>query len=119
MNAYDQLLAEGYLISREKCGYYVAKVNEKSGRIRNVLLQKSEDGENLLVNFSSNHFVYERFPFSMWKKVMREILTEYEKELIERADCCGVYALREAIAAYLGRARGMTVAAENIVIGAA
>lgn len=117
MNAYDQLLAEGYLISREKCGYYVAKVYEKSGRIRNILLQKNEDGENLLVNFSSNHLVYERFPLSMWKKVMREILTEYETELIERADCCGVYALREAIAAYLGRARGMTVAAENIVIG--
>lgn len=48
---------------------------------------------------------------------MREVLTEYEIELIERADCCGVRQLREAIAFYLGRAREMDVSAENIVIG--
>ena len=117
MNAYDQLLAEGYLISREKRGYFVAKIYEKNERIQKVLPQKGEDGENLLVNFSSNHLIYERFPFSMWKKVMREVLAEYETELIERADCCGVMRLREAIAAYLGRARGMEVSAENIIIG--
>lgn len=117
MNAYDQLLAEGYLISREKRGYFVAKIYEKSVRMRKVLPQKGEDGENLLVNFSSNHLIYERFPFSMWKKVMREVLTEYETELIERADCCGVMRLREAVASYLGRARGMEVSAENIIIG--
>ena len=117
MNAYDQLLAEGYLISREKRGYFVAKIYEKSVRMRKVLPQKGEDGENLLVNFSSNHLIYERFPFSMWKKVMREVLTEYETELIERADCCGVMQLREAVASYLGRARGMEVSAENIIIG--
>lgn len=117
MNAYDQLLGEGYIISREKRGYYVAKVYEKHDQMKKGLRQKKTDHENLLVNFSSNHLVYERFPFSMWKKVMREVLTEYETELIERADCCGVYALREAIAAYLGRARGMQVSAENIVIG--
>ena len=117
MNAYDQLLAEGYIISREKRGYYVAKVYEKHSQMKKIFLSNEKDRENLLVNFSSNHLVYDRFPFSMWKKVMREVLTEYEIELIERADCCGVRQLREAIAFYLGRAREMDVSAENIVIG--
>ena len=41
MNAYDQLLAEGYLISREKRGYFVAKIYEKNARMLKVLPQNA------------------------------------------------------------------------------
>ena len=39
MNAYDQLLAEGYIISREKRGYYVAKVYEKHSQMKKYFYQ--------------------------------------------------------------------------------
>ena len=40
MNAYDQLLAEGYLISREKRGYFVAKIYEKNERMESTATKR-------------------------------------------------------------------------------
>lgn len=49
---------------------------------------------------------------------MREVLSEYDLELVQRAHFLGVPALRKAIADYLYRSRGMNVSPECIVIGA-
>ena len=49
---------------------------------------------------------------------MREVLSEYELELVQRAHFLGVPPLRKAIADYLYRSRGMSVSPECIVIGA-
>ena len=59
-----------------------------------------------------------KFPFSLWRKTMREVLSEYELELVQRAHFLGVPPLRKAIADYLYRSRGMSVSPECIVIGA-
>ncbi len=119
VNAYDQLLVEGYLISRERQGYFVADVEA----VLEYHPQRAEYSpiyveEDWFADFTTNHVVYEQFPFSVWKKVMRETLTEYHKELVERAHFLGVRALREAIAEYLYRSRGMEVSPECMVVGA-
>ena len=49
---------------------------------------------------------------------MREVLSEYDKELVKRGHFLGVRQLRETIADYLYRTRGMTISPECIVIGA-
>ena len=85
INAYEQLIAEGFITSEEKRGYFVAKIFEDS---------ISE------------------------KKVIREVLTDYEKELVQKADYKGVKKLRHAIAEYLYRSRGMDVDEECVVIEA-
>ena len=54
----------------------------------------------------------------MWQKVMREVLSEYDRELVKRGHFLGVRQLREAIADYLYRTRGMNISPECIVIGA-
>ena len=69
-------------------------------------------------DFTANNTVYDKFPFSMWRKVMREVLSEYDKELVKRGHFLGVRQLRETIADYLYRTRGMTISPECIVIGA-
>ena len=44
---------------------------------------------------------------------MREVLSEYDLELVQRAHFLGVPALRKAIAGYLYRSRGMNVSPEH------
>lgn len=118
MNAYEQLLAEGYIESIEKKGYFVGKIYES---LRGVQVRSDFNRDKtceIYADFSMNHAVYEKFPISMWKKVMREVLGDYEEELVEKSDFRGVKELREALADYLYRSRGMEVDSENIVIGA-
>lgn len=119
MNAYEQLVVEGYLISKEKKGYFVADVEtmaEYHPEPAEYPVFYTED--HWLVDFTANNTVYDKFPFSMWRKVMREVLTMYDNELVQRAHFLGVKELRDAIADYLYRARGMKVSPECIIIGA-
>ena len=123
MNAYEQLLTEGYLVSIEKKGYFVAKVqmtewHSRCQRPQLESVRQMEQEESWLIDFTSNNTVYDRFPFSAWKKVMRETLSEYDMELVRRGSFQGIRELRTAIAEYLYRSRGMNVSPECIVIGA-
>lgn len=119
VNAYEQLLVEGYLISREKKGYFVAEV-EAMEQYRPEIVEYPQlyQEEQWFADFTSNNTIYEKFPFSNWRKVMREVLSEYDMELVQRAHFLGVKPLREAIADYLYRLRGIVVSPECIVIGA-
>lgn len=119
MNAYEQLLVEGYLTSKEKKGYFVASVEAmprycpEPAEYPRIYIE-----EDWFVDFTANQVVYQQFPFSTWKKVMRQVLSEYNTELVRRAHFLGIKELREAIADYLYRARGMKVSPECMVIGA-
>lgn len=119
MNAYEQLLAEGFIVSEEKRGYFVAKVYEDDIRsIKRMKKAKEEKQKDYVVDFTAYKLVCDKFPVSMWKKIMREVLTDYDTELIEKADYRGIRKLRRAIADYLYRSRGMNVDEECVVIGA-
>ena len=119
MNAYEQLLAEGFIVSEEKRGYFVAKVYEDDiSSIKRTINQKKKMQKNYIVDFTAHKLVCDKFPVSMWKKIMREVLTDYDTELIQKADYRGIKKLRRAIADYLYRSRGMNVNEECIVIGA-
>ncbi|MFR5601789.1 MAG: PLP-dependent aminotransferase family protein [Lachnospiraceae bacterium] len=119
VNAYEQLVVEGYLISREKRGYFVADVESMEEYHPQALeYPKLYQEDQWFVDFTANNTVYEQFPFSMWQKVMREVLSEQDQNLIRRAHFLGVEELRSTIADYLYRSRGMTVSPECILIGA-
>ncbi len=119
MNAYDQLLVEGYLVSREKSGYFVADVEAVSEGCRQVMVYPEVyEEEQWFADFTTNQVVYGQFPFATWRKVMREVLSRYDSQLVRRAHFLGIRELRQAIADYLYRSRSMTVSPECIVIGA-
>lgn len=119
MNAYDQLVLEGYLISREKSGYFVAGIEAMPKyHPEPVEYPKIYVEDDWFADFTANNSVYGKFPFSMWRKVMREVLTEYDLELVRRAHFLGVEELREEIAGYLLRSRRMRVSPECVIIGA-
>lgn len=121
-NAYAQLMAEGYIYSIPKKGFFVSDIKtisseEGSGlSLENVPL--SSGASHYLADFSSNQTSSDNFPFSIWAKLVREILNEYQQELVTNPPCGGILPLRQAIAKHLRDFRNIHVEPEQIIIGA-
>jgi len=111
--ALEMLEDEGYVIARERSGYFVAdpadvtvirpaaKENEESFRTE-VLSSADMDG----------------FPFSVLAGTMRRVISEKGEAILVKSPNQGLYTLRKALAGYLSRERAMDVRPEQIVIGA-
>ena len=121
-NAYEQLIAEGYIYSIPKKGFYVTDLKkeietEKKAVTREMVpITGGESG--YFADFTSNQTQSELFPFTVWTRMIREVLGENQIQLMTNAPCGGIYPLREAIAKYLKEFRDMTVLPEQIIIGA-
>ena len=120
-NAYGQLLAEGYIYSMPKRGFYVsdlssAHMEKKAVRKEQLTLTGGET--SYFADFSSNQTDSEIFPFAIWSKTVREVLNDNQKQLMINPPCGGILELRQAIAKYLREFRAMQVAPEQIIIGA-
>lgn len=121
-NAYDQLVAEGYIYSMPKRGFYVTDFKKtieiEKKKITKEMVPLTSGDSGYLADFSSNQTQSELFPFTIWKKMVREVLNENQMQLMTNPPCGGILYLREAIATYLKEFRGMTVLPEQIIIGA-
>lgn len=126
--AYEQLLAEGYLTSEERKGYFVADSADWGGAdlrekqheqfdYTDTEQTERERGKYIL-DLSSGRAPAKLFPFSVWAKLMRSTLSEEGEHLLERVPCDGDPALKKAIASYLYRFRGYEVDPRYVVIGA-
>ncbi|MCI9072659.1 MAG: PLP-dependent aminotransferase family protein [Lachnospiraceae bacterium] len=119
--AYDQLLSEGYISSRPYRGYYVCRMEE---------LYRLDDGESsggveaadagtcCAVDFSPTATDMSRFPFSVWRKINRNVLGEGSAGLFAQGDPQGEYSLRETIGRYLHSSRGVNCSPQQIIVGA-
>lgn len=116
--AYEQLLAEGYVCSHERRGYFVEEVNAGVKAQAVPPEQKREKEKQYAYDLTSGRAPAELFPFSTWAKLMRATLSEEAEHLLERVPCGGDEQLKSAIAAYLYRSRGVSVNPEYIIIGA-
>lgn len=121
-NAYAQLIAEGYVYSVAKKGFFVADLMEVHKKEENILstenVRLSSGNTGYFADFTSNQTSPEHFPFSIWAKLSRELLTNRQPELLTNSPCGGILPLREAIARHLKAFRNMTVTPEQIIIGA-
>ena len=114
--AYNQLLAEGYICSREKIGYFVETV-DRIAPAQIAPPAATDDAQDIpLLDFTGNGTV--RFPFSVWSKLQREVMLDYGEKLLLPIPNRGIPELRQAIADHLAAFRGMHVNPENILIGA-
>ena len=113
--AYGQLLSEGFIRAREKVGYFVEPVN-------GVLKQEkhpsslSEPDESWALDLTGSG--PERFPFSVWSRLQREVMLDLGEKLLLKLPDQGAPELRQAIADHLADFRGMRVDPGNIIIGA-
>lgn len=120
-NSYEQLMAEGYIYSKPKSGFYVSRldsqINNKTGK--SDLINSSKDTKlTSIYNLSSNHTAAANFPFSIWAKITRKILTDEDQRLMTSPPAGGVMELREAITKHLYDFRGIKVSPEQVIIGA-
>lgn len=116
--AYEQLLAEGYITSEERKGYFVAEVNvgESADAAPPQSIEPPKKEYDL--DLTTGRAPAELFPFSVWASLMRKTLSEEGEHLLERVPCDGSPRLKAAIAAYLFRFRGFKVDPRYIVVGA-
>ena len=124
--AYEQLLAEGYIISRERSGYFAASLEQlpyedraqqshaegPAGAAQAEHSLKPPKAENAAGNSA------ELFPFSVWARLMRGVILDDPSSILERVPAGGQPQLKEAIASLIYRERGMNVSPEQIIIGA-
>ena len=113
--AYNQLLAEGYIASREKVGYFVEAL-ERQHPARVPLGTPEEAPPEPVLDLTGSGTV--RFPFSVWTKLQREVMLDYGQQLLLPMPNQGVLELRRAISRHLADFRGLYAPAENILVGA-
>ncbi len=122
-NAYDQLMGEGYIYSLSKKGFFVSDIGNAS--VKNELSVPDgdisvteEETKEYIADFSSNRQPQAQFPFSVWSRLMRECISDYQESLLDKTPGEGSVELRKAIADHLKDFRGMDVDYSQIVIGA-
>ena len=70
------------------------------------------------VDFSPFDIDMSGFPFHVWKKITRNILTYGNSDLFARGESQGDYELRLTISRYLHSSRGVNCRPEQIIVGA-
>lgn len=108
-HAYALLCDEGYIKSRERSGFVV--VFRKTDGFANCVETNTK-----YTSHNTDHKLPD-FPLSVLSKTMRKVLTDHGELLLEKSPNRGCTELRNAIAHYLARNRGIKVESEQIIIG--
>jgi len=123
-HAYEQLLAEGYIYSSERKGYFVEDITNYIKRDEEDVPfpeELIEDGRNDRwqpeVTFSHIATDAEHFPFKKWRKYQQKVMEHHRTELAVLPHPQGPYELRESIATMVALTRGVRCRPEQIVIG--
>lgn len=106
---YSILEDEGYITAVERKGYFVTGLDiskKPLNRDRKIEYLKCEEPKE------KNDFEY-----SVWNKCVRKVLNEYKEKLYQPCSGKGLPELRNAIADYLLRYRGMFAQPSDIIIG--
>jgi GntR family transcriptional regulator/MocR family aminotransferase len=144
VNAYEQLLAEGYVEGRIGAGTFVASTlpeamlrveqhspatSTGSGKPENhslsrrgewlastsvLTLRVQADGYNYA--FQNGMPAVDEFPFKMWSQLASRRLRNPPRELLGYGDPAGYLPLREGIAAHLKSARGVRCDVDQVIV---
>ncbi|MCQ2596015.1 MAG: PLP-dependent aminotransferase family protein [Treponemataceae bacterium] len=130
-NAYDNLIAEGYIYSIEKKGFFVEEFNaageiaeKQSAAIIPVSEENTEKTGNpaqtqsFFADFTKNAIAANKFPFNTWAKVTKQVLTRQSSQLLATQNMQGCPALRQAICQHLKSFRNIEADYDQIIIGA-
>lgn len=113
-NAYNQLLDEGYIYSKEKVGYFVETVERIPPAV--PVLDPMPVESTPSIDLTANTPI--QFPFSVWSRLQREVMLDLGEQLLLPMPNQGLPELRQAIAQHLAEFRGMHVSADAILVGA-
>jgi len=111
VEAYAQLHAEGYLVSRQGAGTYVAAAAGVADA-----LPPPPATSALRFDFFPGAPDLASFPRALWLRALREVLRSAPPSAFAYPDARGAPQLRLALAAYLRRVRGVVVEPDALVI---
>jgi len=111
VDAYAQLLAEGYLVARAGSGTFVAGAPAAP-----PAPIAAQPGRRPAFDFFPGYPDLAGFPRRAWLKVLRETLRDAPDQAFGYPDPRGAPELRHALAGHLGRVRGVVADPESIVI---
>ncbi len=132
--AYEQLLSEGYIEARPCKGHFVCPIEElfqigdmetagggRTASAGSAVSSQGADagakGENY-IDFSPFDIDMSGFPFGVWKKITKNILTYANSDLFSKGEVQGDYDLRLTISRYLHSSRGVNCRPEQMIVGA-
>lgn len=115
--AYQQLLVEGYILSKNKIGYFV-DVNLKEKQEMTSLKKNINQPVKIYYDydFTGSSVDPTSFDMELWKKYIKMTLNK-QNDLYEYGLQQGEYPLREALSRYSAMYRGVICHTEQMVIG--
>jgi GntR family transcriptional regulator / MocR family aminotransferase len=136
LNAYAQLLAEGYIESRSGAGTFVASsLSHQFANVRPTAPQCLDNAGNTEISqfakllsvertpwfpssgaFSVGQIAYDHFPFGVWSRLVTRYAQRVRASSLDYSDPMGSMEFREAIAVYLRTARAVRCEAGQIMI---
>jgi GntR family transcriptional regulator / MocR family aminotransferase len=111
VEAYTQLVAEGWLVAQQGRPTRVAAIptSKPASAVRQRSPRWAHDLRPGRADPAS-------FPRQEWAAALRHVLSTAPNEVFDYAEWRGRVELREALAGYLGRARGVRGSAEDVVV---
>jgi GntR family transcriptional regulator / MocR family aminotransferase len=134
VGAYDRLAAEGYLVSRRSSGFFVAhgipfafrgkteRAVRGGSRLKSPMLKRAAWSKGVFdrphnpLALSLGIPAVDEFPWAIWSRITQQVYRERRPELLCYGDPRGALELRTAIARYLGTARGIACAADQVIV---
>lgn len=109
--AYGMLADEGYICARERSGYYVSLTDN--------YIAQAQSADTAKITYADDGDLADNadFEYSVWFRTVRKVIAEDGERLFRKSPCKGCAVLRNAIADYLLRYRGMVAQPERIIIG--
>ncbi len=125
--AYEQLVSEGYLQAQAGSGFFVCDLSDLYDGLTRKESASLESGHPVArtarcesasqIDFSPFAVDGEHFPYRSWKRCSKDVLDHTDDLLLAR-EAEGDWQLRETIATYLYRARGVNCTPDQILVGA-
>src|SRR5262245_17934127 len=140
LSAYDQLIAEGYIVSRAGSGTYVSsslpeqvlsgpamdplpeaergarRLSRRGERLRALPFRRFPPRRTAPMLFRAGLPALEEFPLDTWRRLTDRRLRTASAETLAYGDPQGYLPLREAIASHLAAARGARCSPERILV---
>ena len=113
-NAYLQLAADGYIISKAQSGYYVTDV---AARQEKKQLSPHVSGFHYTYDFASSGVDQESFRFDLWQRYIKSALRQDER-MLSYGEPQGEEDFREVLADYIRERRNILCSSEDFVVGA-
>lgn len=84
-NAYEQLIAEGYIYSRERSGYFVSAMDWplSAAAAAPQKISQLPPRPTWFLDFASGSPEPDDFPFTVWSRLMRQTILEQGTRLLE------------------------------------